>query len=189
MKRWVRITVAIMAAQAGLAFVGVRLSGQCPLARHLAAVAPSSPARTSPPVPAAPVAERPAPAPRAGPPPSTPHPRLDEKQFIELSSTILMEVAQVQDRPDAKELIPPLMAAVLEKAGVSEEEFEATAQGIYADPARSRRVGDAILDRVEQRSTPQMRMRVADLAEAMKQRQGATQAPPPTRERPGGNSQ
>ncbi len=51
-------------------------------------------------------------------------------------------------------------------------------QKIYADPERSKQVGDAILERVEKKTTPQMRVRVATLAEAMKQAQAAKIAKP-----------
>jgi hypothetical protein len=107
--------------------------------------------------------------------PGAPQP-LDEKQFIEISSSILIAVADLQDRRDAKELIPGRMKKVLQEAGVSEDDFEACAQRVYADPAHAQQVGDAILDRVQQRATPQMREKVADLATAMRQAQARGKA-------------
>jgi hypothetical protein len=102
--------------------------------------------------------------------PAAPRRQLSEAEFIELSSSILIGVAQIQDRPEVQELIPPLMDKVLREAGVAWEDFEAFAQQVYADPKRSSRVADAILKRVEERTTPKMRMRVASLAEVMRQR-------------------
>ncbi len=178
MKTWVKLILVGSALLVAAVLLGTCLSGRCPLLRRPPATV-ATPA--NPPAPPAEVTPKPEPArvtPQTAQAPSTSRAPLDEKQFIEISSTILMHVAQVQDRPDAKELIPPLMAAVLRKAGVTEEEFSAAAQEIYSDPARSRRVGDAILDRVEERSTPQMRMRVASLAEAMRALQQAKANPP-----------
>ncbi len=178
MKLWVKIILLVLALLAATALLGMRLSGKCPLLRRPAAPVPAPVSLSTPP---AQVTAEPAPTPAPPPTTETPaafRPPLDEKQFIEISSTILMQVARIQDRPDAKDLIPPLMAAVLRKAGVTEDEFSAAAQEIYSDPARSRRIGDAILDRVEERSTPQMRMRVASLAEAMRALQQAKANPP-----------
>ncbi len=112
--------------------------------------------------------------------PAQPRRQLTEAEFIELSSSILIGVAQIQDRPDVQELIPPLMEKVLRDAGVAWEEFEAFAQQIYADPQRSSRVADAILQRVEERTTPKMRMRVVSLAEVMRQRLQRKAAEKPT---------
>lgn len=178
MKSWVKIILVVLALLVATALLATRLSGRCPLLRRPGATVPAPASLPTPPGQVAPKPEPPPVAAAPTPTPSASRPSLDEKQFIEISSTILMQVARVQDRPDAKELIPPLMAAVLRKAGVTEEEFSATAQEIYSDPARSRRVGDAILDRVEERSTPQMRMRVAGLAEAMRALQQAKAKPP-----------
>jgi len=101
---------------------------------------------------------------------TAPRRQLSEAEFIELSSSILIGVAQIQDRPEVQELIPPLMDKVLREAGVAWEDFEAFAQQVYADPKRSSRVADAILKRVEERTTPKVRMRVVSLAEVMRQR-------------------
>ena len=181
MKTSPKIIVVVLAlAAVALGVVGLMLA-QRPhpwaLARELAAVAPP---------PQEPGVVPPASSPRPPPAPSAPGQRpLNEKRFIEVSSSVLIGVAAIQDRPDAKDLIPPLMEKVLQEEGVSTEQFQAMAEQIYGDPERSRRVAQAILDRVEQRATPQMRARVTDLAEAMRQMQAgkhskaAEPMPPP----------
>ena len=166
-----RLLVAAVIALAVLAVaaLGWRALQPHPLARELATVAPPPPAAT----PSAPAA----PTPTARPP-------LDEKQFIEISSTILIMVAQIQDKPNAKDMIPGLEAKVLQEAGVTEEDWEACAQRVYADPAHSRQVADAILKRVDERTTPQMSVKVRDLAASMRQAQAAQGGPKPTPQKP-----
>jgi hypothetical protein len=160
------ILIVTVAALAVLAVVGwgLRVAQPRPLARALAAAAP-------------PVA--PAPTPPASPPPAGAPQPLDEQRFIEISSSILIAVAPLQDKPDAKELIPGVMEKVLKDAGVTEEEFAACAQRVYADPKHAKVVGDAILARVQQRTSPEMRRKVADLATAMSQAQARGQSGSP----------
>lgn len=164
--RTVLLVAALAVLIVALVLGGLHLRQPRPLAEDLAAVAPP------PPPAAAPAAAKPAPSTPAAPG------ALTEEQFIEISARVLLGVAAIQDRPDAKSLIPPLMEKVLRDAKVSEDDFEAFAQRIYADPERSKQVGDAILERVEKKTTPQMRVRVASLAEAMKQAQAAKKTKP-----------
>ncbi len=182
-RAWLVALVAVMVI-AGVG-IGAYFSLRPPPAQRLAAtlaesMPPAPPAPQSDPVPAP--APEPAASPATGPASSLAPPAssgsLEEKQFIEISATVLIRVAQIQDRPDAKDLIPAIMEKSLSEAGVGEEEFEALGQKVYADPARSQRVADAILKRVDERATPEMRMRVVDLAETMAQMQ---KAKPPQR--------
>ncbi len=182
MNRTKTIGLAAVVAAVGLAAVAVNYWRAPDSGASLAPAVPAgsvaagpSGERTPPAAPTAPGAPlaTPAPAPAAGAPPDSG--KFGEKEFIELSATILIRVAQVQDRPDAEALIPAIMEKSLSEAGVKEEDFEALGKQIHADPERSNRVADAILKRVEDRATPDMRMRVADLAEAMaRSRQGRT---------------
>jgi hypothetical protein len=101
-----------------------------------------------------------------------------EAQFIEISSTMVLLTLQVQHQPDATKILEPMMEKVLSDAGVTIEEFNAFAEQVYADPERSRTMGDKILDRVGQRSTPQMRLQAVPMAKAMA---GKFQHPSPSK--------
>ena len=166
MKRTSKIWLAAGLATAALAVLAVaylRPGTTVPVADPTAAAPLVAPV----PLPAPAAAAHPAPAPA----PASPSRPFDEQQFIEVSATILIRVAQVQDRPDAPDLVPAIMARSLQDAGVKEEDFQALGEKIHADPARSKRVADAILKRVEQRATPTMRMKITDLAKAMQKMQ------------------
>jgi hypothetical protein len=168
------IAAAVAVALLAVVYLGLRVAREQPLARELAAVAPPAPGQ----------GPEPAATPPTSPPSAGAHQPLEESQFIEISSSILIAVAEIQDRPDAKDLIPGLMAKVLQDAGVTEEDFEACAQRVYADPAHAKQVADAILDRVQQRATPQMRVKVGDLATEMRQAQARKKAGAPVEGKP-----
>ena len=166
------ILAAAAVATLAVAGVGGRVMQQRPLVRQLAALAPPPPAPGVAPA-----------SPTSKPPAGSRRP-LDEKQFVEISANILILAVPAQDRPNAKDVMVGVMAKVLEQAGVTLDDFEAYSRQVYADPARSNRVADATLERVDKLTTPQMRAKAADLVTAIKQAHAAKKAGPPPQAKP-----
>lgn len=104
--------------------------------------------------------------PGPGESPQPPASGLTEEQFIEVSSTIVLGVTQIQNEPNAKELLVPLMEKALKNAGITLEQYTAFAERVQANPAWGERVGQAILERVDKRTTPELRMKAPSVAEA-----------------------
>ena len=109
---------------------------------------------------------------------------LTEERFVDLATTIILSVVQMGERPDLQELMPGLVEKTLSGAGVKVADYEAYQRQISGDPPRAERVAQAIVDRVEQRATPQMRMRALSLAEGFRLQQGGQQRAKPAPPKP-----
>lgn len=178
MKRRLPLVIAVLIVL-GLALVAPRSLG-------LRSRTPPAPEPPTPPrdAPLTAPAQALTPAPQATPAPSSAPSRpaasqpLSEAQFVDISATIVLGAIEVQHQPDAVQRLEPLLEQALDRAGVSIEEFNAFAERVYSDPRLSERLAEAILDRVEERSSPQVRAHAVPMAQALSARLSGQKPPP-----------
>ncbi len=172
--RWFFALVAILAvAGAGLYAYGNR--PPAPTAADYPpppAAAPAPLATASPPSATAPASAKPAASPSS----------LTEEKFVEISSSVVIAAVEFGNRPDALDLLKGLTAKVVRDAGVSMEEFEAMGEAIAADPVRKQRIAEAIIKRVEARTTPEMSMKAVPRAKALQRKLQEQTLPAPSKQ-------
>ena len=101
---------------------------------------------------------------------------LTEKRFVEISATVVLGAEEVQNRPDAAQLLAPLLQKTLDEAGVSIEDFNAYGAVVKSDPRLQQRIANEIAKRVAERSTPQQGAQAGPMARSLNAKLGN---PPP----------